>query len=89
MSGEITVEKEYWHEAVDTAKLEEMQEAGMTWAEANERYKPPPWCAYPDPLNALGCWSLIQCRVNSAEYCKGCDLYLDGDSPGPKETIEK
>ena len=36
----------------------------------------PTWCRYPDAVaGVMGCWSLMDHKVDSEDRCKGCDCY--------------
>lgn len=64
----------YFHELTDE-QWGKVKDSGMTWNEGAKRFKPPAWCAYPDAVDPLGCWSLIGRMVTGEDYCKSCDLY--------------
>ena len=50
----------------------------MTYAELAEKYPQPKWCGYPEALEGvMGCWSLLDFRVTSEDYCKDCDCYRE------------
>jgi len=69
--------KKYWHELSD----EEFANIppNTKCLELRKLYSQPKWCSYPDAIDALGCWSLINSELRkkiSIEYCKGCELFI-------------
>lgn len=54
------------------AEFREMMAQGKTWADVRGLFYPPAWCAMHEPLNELGCWSLIGQKIKCRDDCDGC-----------------
>jgi len=67
----------YWHKLTD----KEVADAeSKTFRELRELYLQPSWCAYPDAIDALGCWSLIGKRWKiSKKFCKDCERFATNE----------
>lgn len=66
----------FFHNISDT-QWQFMKLRGDRWIEVAKEYSQPTWCAYPDAVDPMGCWSLIGRMVTGEHYCKGCDLHKD------------
>lgn len=74
--------KKYWHELTD----EEFENIPpkIKCTKLRKLYSQPDWCSYPDAIDSLGCWSLIDKDLRkkiSIDYCKCCDLFNNCPTP--------
>ena len=66
----------YWHEAMTEGAFKKLLEdrPHMTWGDVLKEYQQPDWCNYPDALQGvMGCWSLLDYRIDSVADCHDCE----------------
>ncbi len=71
----------YFHELTEK-EFNELCKTPLTWEECVKEYPRPEWCAFPDAVDALGCWSLTGFRVTGRKDCKSCEFYIKKEKHG-------
>ncbi len=74
----VLKEKKYLHELPDE-EFVELFKSHCTFKDAREKYAQPEWCSYPNAIDSLGCWSLIddslRNRIRNESDCSACSLH--------------
>ncbi len=68
----MNTNKKYVHEISDK-EWEKITKEYRSFQWLKNNYSEPPWCSYPDAVDAHGCWSLVMSRViKNPQDCGRC-----------------